>query len=94
MANTTTPRSANYNGWYYDAVTPAMKFYNRGTLVVTSAASAALTFAGDTTISGAGTTTGNHTFTSTITAGADGVGSDSEQLTSGGSGAGCDWATA
>ena len=37
MANTTAPRSANYNGWFYDAVTPAQKFYNRGTLVLTIA---------------------------------------------------------
>lgn len=63
MANTTTPRSANYNGWFYDAVTPAMKFYNRGTLVMTSGASAAVTHAG------AVTTTGAHTFSSTTTLG-------------------------
>ena len=36
MANTTAPRSSTYNGWFYDAVTPAMKFYNRGTLVSTA----------------------------------------------------------
>ena len=33
-------------------------------------------------------------FNSTITAGADGVGADGEQLTSGGAGAECDWAAA
>jgi hypothetical protein len=32
MANTTTPRSANYNGIFYDAVTPSLKIYRRGTL--------------------------------------------------------------
>lgn len=37
MANTTTPRSANYNGWFYDAVTPAQKYYIRGTLALTIA---------------------------------------------------------
>ena len=57
MANTTTPRSSTYSGWFNDAVTPAMKFYNRGTLVytVTTAAVAnagALTVTGDVTISG------------------------------------------
>jgi len=48
---------------------------------------------GATTLASA-TTTGNHTFSSTITAGADGVGTDGEQLTSGGAGAECDWAAA
>ena len=62
MANTTTPRGSIYNGWFYDAVTPAMKYYNRGTLVFTVAtaavtaagtvASGALTVTGDATISG------------------------------------------
>ncbi len=33
--NRTTPNSARYTGWFYDAVTPAVKFYNRGTLVST-----------------------------------------------------------
>ena len=98
MANTTTPRSSNYNGWFYDAVTPAMKYYNRGTLVLT-AATAALTTAGALTVAGAatlatGATTGNHSFSSTITAGADSVGANTEQLTSGGAGAACDWSTA
>jgi hypothetical protein len=96
MANTTTPRSSIYNGWFYDAVTPAMKYYNRGTLVLT-AATAALTTAGTLATTGAatlatGVTTGNHTFANTITAGADGVGASGERLTSGGAGAACDWA--
>ncbi len=33
--NRTTPYGARYTGWFYDAVTPAQKFYNRGTLVST-----------------------------------------------------------
>ena len=62
MANTTAPRGSTFNGWFYDAVTPAMKFYNRGTLVFTIAtagvtaagtlATQALTVTGDATISG------------------------------------------
>ncbi len=98
MANRTTPLGSIYNGWFYDAVTPAMKYYNRGTLVLT-AATAALTTAGALTVDGAATlatsaTTGDHAFSNTITAGADGVGANTEQLTSGGAGAGCDWSTA
>lgn len=42
----------------------------------------------------AGVTTGNHTFSNTITAGADGVGANGEQLTSGGAAAECTWAAA
>ena len=33
--NRTTPYGARYTGWFYDALTPAQKFYNRGTLVMT-----------------------------------------------------------
>lgn len=42
----------------------------------------------------AGVTTGNHTFSNTITAGADGVGASGEQLTSGGAGAETSWTAA
>ena len=62
MANTTAPRSPTFSGWFYDAVTPAQKFYNRGTLVFTVAtanvtaagtlATQAYTITGDATISG------------------------------------------
>lgn len=95
MANTTAPRSANYHGWFYDAVTPAHKLYNRGTLVMT-VATAAITLADTLATDGlatfaSATTTGNHTFGNTITAGADGVGTDGEQFTSGGASAECDW---
>ncbi len=95
MANRTTPWSSNYNGWFYDAVTPTHKLYNRGTLVLT-VASAAVTAAGTLATDGLATfasaiTTGNHTFSNTITAGADGVGADGEQFTSGGAAAECDW---
>ena len=42
----------------------------------------------------AGVTTGNHTFSLTVTAGADGVGSAGEQFQSGGAAAECVWAAA
>lgn len=93
MANRTAPLGTRFNGWFYDAVTPTMKLYNRGTLALTVSGNDA-TFPDAVTISGAATITGNCTFSSTITAGADGVGANGEQLTSGGAAAECDWATA
>jgi len=59
-----------------------------------------LTWAGALTVTGAVIAsstcyiTGAATIMSTLTAGADGVGSDGEQLTSGGAAAECDWAAA
>ncbi len=98
MANTTTPRSGNYTGYFYDAVTPALKYYNRGTLVFT-VATAAVTTAGALTTGGlatlaSATTTGNHTFSSTVTATGDGVGTNGHQLTSAGAGAVTTWEVA
>lgn len=95
MANTSTPRGGTYTGFFYDAVTPAMKYYNRGTLVFT-VATAAITTAGALTTDGAATfatatTTGDHEFSLTITAGSDGVGGTGEELTSGGAAAETDW---
>ena len=59
MANTIAPRSNIYTGWFYDAVTPAMKLYNRGTLVETIA-TAGITFAGTLAPTSLGTaSTGN-----------------------------------
>jgi len=97
MANRTSPLGSIYNGWFYDAVTPAMKYYNRGTLVLTAAVNA-LTTAGTLATDGTATlataiTTGNHTFSSTITNG-EGVGTNGEVMTSGGASAICDWAAA
>ena len=60
MANTTTPRGSIFSGWFYDAVTPAMKFYNRGTLVFT-VATAGVTTAGTLASAGALTVTGDAT---------------------------------
>jgi len=98
MANTTAPRSANYNGWFYDAVTPTHKLYNRGTLVLT-VATTAITTADTLATDGLATfasaiTTGNHTFSGTLTNG-DAVnpeGTDGQTFTSGGAAAVCDWA--
>jgi hypothetical protein len=52
MANTATPRSNNFNGWFYDAVTPAMKFYNRGTHAGAVTTTGAHTFSSTTTLGG------------------------------------------
>ena len=98
MANTTVPRGGVYSGFFYDAVTPALKYYNRGTLVFTVATAGvttggALTTDGKATLASA-TTTGDHEFDLTLTMTGDGVGSDGEQLTSGGAASVCDWATA
>ena len=98
MPNTTTPLSSIYNGWFYDAVTPTHKLYNRGTLVMTIATTA-VTLADTLATDGLATfataiTTGNHSFSLTITAGDDTVGSNGEQLTSGGAAAITDWAAA
>ncbi len=98
MANRTTPWSSNYNGWFYDAVTPAHKLYNRGTLVLT-VATAAITTAGALTTDGAATlasatTTGNHTLSGTVTLTGGGDGTDGQELTSGGAAAVCTWEAA
>lgn len=98
MANRTTPWSANYNGWFYDAVTPTHKLYNRGTLVLT-VATAGITTAGTLATTGlatlaSATTTGNHTLSSTVTLTGDGAGTDSNQLTTGEGAAPCTWEAA
>ena len=95
MANTATPRDGTYTGFFYDAVTPALKYYNRGTLVFT-VATAAVTTAGalttdDTATFASAVTTGDHEFSNTITLTGTGVGSAAEEMTSGGAGAVCDW---
>ncbi len=93
--NRTTPLSSNYNGWFYDAVTPTHKLYNRGTLVLTIASNA-VTAAGTLATGGLATfatakTTGNHTFSLDITAGDGTTGSNGEHFTSGGAAAITDW---
>ncbi|KKL86931.1 hypothetical protein LCGC14_1939800 [marine sediment metagenome] len=55
--NRTTPLSSIYNGLFYDAVTPSLKLYRRGTLYATFTASKpAIT--GDTSAYVEGTITG------------------------------------
>ncbi len=57
MANTTTPRGSIFNGIFYDAVTPSLKLYRRGTLYAEYTASKpAIT--GDTSAYVEGTITG------------------------------------
>ena len=95
MANTTTPRSPTYNGWFYDAVTPTHKLYNRGTLVMTITTTA-IALAGTLATDGLATfataiTTGNHSFSLDITAGDGTTGSNGEHFTSGGAAAITDW---
>ena len=94
--------SATHSGWRLDPEEGQLDFYYKGTRVgdidasgltvdgVVSAGSISVTEIA----SGSATSSGNHTFSSTITAGADGVGTDGEQLTSGGAAAECDWAAA
>lgn len=94
------------NGFKFDAANNDLLIYQNGTLAVkingesitlgtegSGGLSCAELSAGASTFAIA-TTTGNHTFSSTITAGADGVGADGEQLTSGGAAAECDWSAA
>lgn len=90
--------SPTHNGWRYDPANTRLDFYYRGTrgghINATGASfTGTLATTGAATLASA-TTTGNHTFSNTITAGSDGVGTDGEQLTSGGAGAECDWAAA
>lgn len=96
--------SPTHRGWKFDADNERLAAQYNGTEVfdfdandfaVAVAASFASTLetTGAATLASA-TTQGNHTFSLTITAGADGVGADGEQLTSGGAAAQCDWSAA
>ena len=58
MANRTAPYGTRYTGWFYDAVTPAIKFYNRGTLVKTVSGSD-VTFADQINATSPATVSGN-----------------------------------
>ena len=95
--------SGRHKGWAYDVAGRLRALFN-GTevfdfdandLAITAATTMASTLdvTGLTTMATA-TTTGNHTFSLTITAGADGVGANGEQLTSGGAAAEMTWAAA
>jgi len=84
--------STTHKGWHFDRANSRLQAVYNGTEVLDfDADDMAIALA--TTLASA-TTTGNHTFSLTITAGADGVGADGEQLTSGGAAAECDWAAA
>jgi len=58
MANRAAPYGTRYTGWYFDAVTPAAKLYNRGTLVKTVTGND-VTFADQMNASSPETITGN-----------------------------------
>lgn len=83
MPNLTTPRGAKFTGTFYDAVTPALKIYNRGTLVGTISGND-LTLADKLTVTG----TSTHTGVTTIGAYAmpTAAGGATEQLQTDGSG--------
>jgi len=78
---------ATHKGWKFDKANGRLAAQYNGTEVFDFDAS-------DMVIAQALTITGNLTLSSTLTAGADGVGADGEQLTSGGAAAECDWAAA
>lgn len=85
--------SPTHNGWRWDSANSRMDIYYRGTKVGhVSATEFELDQAFD--CDGTADFAGDVKFNSTITAGADGVGADGEQLTSGGAAAECDWAAA
>ena len=87
------PVSSLHNGWRWDKANSRLDIYYRGTKVGhVSASELELTQAFD--CNGAADFAADVKFNLTITAGADGVGADGEQLTSGGAAAECDWAAA
>lgn len=92
-----------YNGWWLEPGGGRLSARFNGTEVfdfdINDLAVAVATVFASTVQTGAltmasGTSTGNFTLSNTLTAGADGVGADGEQLTSGGAAAECDWAAA
>lgn len=91
--------SSIHNGWYYDAANGQLEFWYRGTRVGHITASEmqvdqALDIDGASNFAGEAEFADNVHIQSTLEAGADGVGSDGEQLTSGGAAAQIDWAAA
>ncbi len=99
MTNLATPISAIYSGYFYDAVNSRMNFYYRGTKVMHASATElqvdqALDVDGASNFAGEVECAANLHVQSTLELGADGVGTDGEQATSGGASAQCDWATA
>lgn len=96
MANLSTPRSSIYNGWYYNGVDGRYDLYIRGTKVKHIAATElqvdkALDADGAANFAAEVECAANLHVQHTLEFGADGVGADGEQLTSGAAAAG-DWA--
>src|SRR3972149_3881088 len=82
--------SSRHRGWYLDAsvsASPRLVAVFNGTEIFDFDAN-------DMAVAQATAFAANVTLSSTLTAGADGVGADGEQLTSGGAAAECDWAAA
>lgn len=84
--------SSTHKGWLNDRTNGRLAAVYNGTEVF-DFDDEDMEIALSTTIAAA-TVTGNLTLSSTLTAGADGVGADGEQLTSGGAGAETDWSAA
>ena len=106
MGQNRTAAYPKHKGWWYDGINDRLVCVFNGTEVFDiDANDFALAFAtaitgglqivsGTLNIDGIADFAADVKFNSTITAGADGVGSDGEQLTSGGAAAECDWAAA
>ena len=98
MTNVSTPRGSIFNGWFYNGVDGRYDLYVRGTKVVHITAAElqvdqALDVDGAANFAAEVECVGNLHVQSTLEFGADSVGTDGQQLTSGGAPAG-DWATA
>lgn len=57
MANRTSPLGGRFTGWFKDDITPALKYYLNGTLVMTASGND-LTLADALTVTGISTLTG------------------------------------
>ena len=95
MTNLTAPISSTYNGLFWNAVDSRMEMYYRGTKVTHVSATElqvdqALDVDGAANFAAEAEFVANVDIQLTLEV-SDGVGSDGEQLTSGGGGAVCDW---
>ena len=91
--------SSTHNGWRWDNANSRLDIYYRGTKVGHVSATEfeldqALDVDGTANFAAEAEFAANVHIQSTLEAGADGVGADGEQLTSGGAAAQCDWAAA
>ncbi len=97
MPNLSTPKSSIYSGWFYDMVNGRYDMYYRGTKVA-HVNGTELQVDGALDVDGASNFAAEAEFAAnihaqlTIEAGADGVGANTEALTSNGAAAACDWA--